>query len=373
MAKKPNTTDKRRARSTFMYDGRRYEETGRTQKEADQKAALKKEQLKRGETGISGSMTVSRWAHEWLETYKRPAIGDAHYKNYLLHIDGVILPAIGSMKLKSVTAVHLQQIINNRAGKSKSDILKLRMTIKEIFKRARLSRLITYDPAEDLTIPAATDGKRRSITPTERKHILAVADTHNAGLWVKTLLYTGIRPGESRALDWRHIDFKKKLLHVEQAMKAGTKTIGAPKTEAGVRDIPIPDKLYTELLAAKGEPFSPVFVQSKTGKRHTTESMQTMWLNFRNELDIHMGAVFQKRKAKDGKMRLTKTVSAIASDLVPYCLRHTYCTDLQDAGVPINVAKYLMGHSSIEVTAKIYTHTTEKVLKDTAKKINAAM
>ncbi|MDD2217639.1 MAG: tyrosine-type recombinase/integrase [Eubacteriales bacterium] len=44
---------------------------------------------------------------------------------------------------------------------------------------------------------------------------------------------------------------------------------------------------------------------------------------------------------------------------MPYCLRHTYCTDLQDAGVPINVAKELMGHSDISVTAKIYTHRTE--------------
>ena len=49
----------------------------------------------------------------------------------------------------------------------------------------------------------------------------------------------------------------------------------------------------------------------------------------------------------------------VADDLVPYCLRHTFCTDLQDAGVPINIAKELMGHSDISITAKIYTHQTE--------------
>ena len=47
----------------------------------------------------------------------------------------------------------------------------------------------------------------------------------------------------------------------------------------------------------------------------------------------------------------------IAEDLVLYCLRHTYCTDLQKKGVPLNIAKYLMGHSDISVTASIYTHT----------------
>jgi site-specific recombinase XerD len=63
-------------------------------------------------------------------------------------------------------------------------------------------------------------------------------------------------------------------------------------------------------------------------------------------------------------------VSKVADDLVPYCLRHTYGTDLQDAGVPINVAKYLMGHSDITVTANIYTHTTLDALTETSKKIN---
>lgn len=59
----------------------------------------------------------------------------------------------------------------------------------------------------------------------------------------------------------------------------------------------------------------------------------------------------------------------VADDLVPYDLRHTFCIDLQDAGVSINVAKELMGHSSIELTARIYTHYTEKSLNDAAVKM----
>ena len=31
-----------------------------------------------------------------------------------------------------------------------------------------------------------------------------------------------------------------------------------------------------------------------------------------------------------------------------------------DAGVPINVAKDLMGHTDIAITSRIYTHATEK-------------
>ncbi|MDR0311824.1 MAG: site-specific integrase [Acidobacteriota bacterium] len=360
-----------RCRSTFYYEGKRYEVTGKSQKEADQKAAIKLDKLKRGEVGISGNMTVSCWAEEWLETYKRPSVGEGQYKNYKLYVNGVIVPAIGALRLKSVKDVHLQKILNDRQGKSKSDVSRLRMIMKAMFQRAHLSRLISYNPAENLELPAAKDGTHRSITPFERQHILQLAETHHAGLWIKTLLYSGLRPGETRALDWRHIDFKKRLIHVEQAMKAATNEIGAPKSGAGVRDVPIPDKLYATLLAAKKGPFDPVFTQPTTGRRHTQTSMQCLWENFKNELDIVMGAKFGKKEAKDKKMRIAKILSVVAPDLVPYCLRHTYCTDLQDAGVPINVARYLMGHSDISMTAKIYTHTTETAIQEAAKKINA--
>ncbi|MDR1438605.1 MAG: hypothetical protein LBJ10_00885 [Clostridiales bacterium] len=39
----------------------------------------------------------------------------------------------------------------------------------------------------------------------------SLAETHREGLWVKTLLYAGLRPGETRALDWWRIDFDKGL------------------------------------------------------------------------------------------------------------------------------------------------------------------
>ena len=369
MAKKQKT----RYRSTFSFEGNRYEITGKNQKEADQKAAIKLEKLKRGEFNISGNMTVAQWADEWLTTYKKLSVGEGQYKSYSHYVKDVITPAIGSLKLKNVKDVHLQKILNNRAGYSKSDLTQLRITIKAIFLKAFKAKppLISQNPAEDLTIPMAVSGTHRSITDYEREKILKLAETHNAGLWIKTLLYAGLRPGETRALDWRHIDFKKEIIHVEFAMKAGTKEIGPPKSEAGVRDIPIHEDLLPALLAARKGPFEPVFVQATTGKRHTKTSMRCLWDNFKNELDILMGARFEKRESKDGKMRSTKILSVVAADLVPYCLRHTYCTDLQDAEVSINVARYLMGHADISTTAKIYTHTTEKVLQEVAVKINA--
>ena len=56
----------------------------------------------------------------------------------------------------------------------------------------------------------------------------------------------------------------------------------------------------------------------------------------------------------------------LAEDLVPYCFRHTFCTNLQKKGVDIRTAQYLMGHSDIRMTANIYTHADEETILSAA-------
>ena len=47
-------------------------------------------------------------------------------------------------------------------------------------------------------------------------------------------------------------------------------------------------------------------------------------------------------------------------DIKMYDLRHTYCSMLYDADVDVKTAQYLMGHASLEMTLKIYTHLSEQ-------------
>lgn len=340
-------------RKTARYNGKKYEATGKTEMEAMTRLAEKIAAAKRGEETIGGSMTVNAWFSEWKQTYKDPkGLTPKSLGMYDEKYNGYIKPAIGHMKLKDIKDVHLQRILNGQAGKSASHVKKLRMVLQEMFKRARQSRLIPYDPAELLELPSVTHGKRRSITEEERKAILEVAETHPGGLWVMTLLYTGMRPGETASLTWADVDFKNNEIHVHTAKESGSKIIKAPKTASGVRDIPIHSKLLPRLIAAKGEPFSPVFPNAKGGCMDD-DTMRRRWKSFIRALDIHMGAEVKRNKIVKSKL---------SNDLTTYCLRHTFCTDLQKSGVPINVAKDLMGHSDIQTTANIYTHRDNETL-----------
>lgn len=331
-------------RRTARWEGRQYEATGKTVREAEQKLAEKLAAAKRGEDVIHASMTVDAWYHQWMELYKRPkgltakslAMYEEKYRLY-------IKPRIGRMKLADVRAAHLQKIINEQAGMSSSHVCKLRLVMQGMFARARQSRLIVYDPSELLELPATTRHQRRPITDAEREAILAVADQHRAGLWVLTLLYTGMRPGETAALSWADVDFSRNEIHVHAAKESGSATIKGPKTAAGVRDIPMRPALAQRLREAQWKPFSPVF-PTQRGTRQTDSSMRRMWDSFMREVGELMGGP--------------------APELSPYCLRHTFCSDLQRAGVPINIAKELMGHADIQTTANIYTHRNNDTLHD---------
>ena len=129
--------------------------------------------------------------------------------------------------------------------------------------------------------------------------------------------------------------------------------------------------------------FTQVLPQNK-GKRHTKDSLTSYWANFKRELDLHMAKEKYRDEIREKGLRVVLYRNQVikhglpefdeenpVSPLTPYCLRHTYGTDLQRAGVPLNIAKAAMGHSDIAVTANTYTHTTDESLREAAEKLNA--
>ena len=43
--------------------------------------------------------------------------------------------------------------------------------------------------------------------------------------------------------------------------------------------------------------------------------------------------------------------------ITPHVLRHTFCTNMANAGMDLKSLQYLMGHSDAGVTMNVYTHT----------------
>lgn len=51
-----------------------------------------------------------------------------------------------------------------------------------------------------------------------------------------------------------------------------------------------------------------------------------------------------------------KVQAAAGYSIHAHQLRHSYCSNLYRAGIDLKTAQYLMGHSTIQMTANVYTH-----------------
>lgn len=302
-------------RKTFTVDGKRYTVYGKTPEEAAVKADRKKDLLSRGY--LDENMTVEDWAERWKQTFLRPKVRSAgaikaqgtmtekSFHMYEQMLRNWILPEIGHYKLKKIRDAHLQQILNNASGMSKSHLTKLRIVLQGLFGQAARSRLITFDPSDDLRLPAYTEGKRRSLQEWERSALLGADLSPQDSLLLRFLLWTGLRPSEAKALRWRDVDLAHGLIHVWQAVESGTDAVADPKTAAGDRYVPIPPQLRSVL--EPGSPFDLVFLHN--GRMMTDSTLRTWW------------------------KRVMTASGLFDTDLTIYCLRHTYCTDLQQVGV----------------------------------------
>lgn len=344
-------------RKTARYNGKKYEATGKTEREAMLKLADKLSAAKRGEETIGGDMTVDAWFKRWKSLYKDPKdLTAKSLRMYDEKYNGCIKGRIGSMKLKDVKDVHLQEILNEQAGKSDSHLKKVRMVLQQMFRRARQSRMIVYDPSELLELPTAKESIRRPMTAQERKALEAVAAEHPAGLWVLTLLHTGMRPSELSALTWGDIDFNGDTIKIHTSKESGSTNIKKPKTKAGVRTLPHISSVIRPGLeqASAGKAETDFVFPGPRGRIMDDSAIRRRWRSIYRAMDIYMGAEVYRNQ-------IVKT--KIAPGLVLYSLRHAFATDCAAADVPIDTVRWLMGHEDIQTTANIYQESSPETLR----------
>ena len=347
--------------ATFMHGGKKYYVYGHSKEEAQRKAGKKLAMLEAGIKEYKSAMTVSKWADEWVESYKEGTVGDAWLNEIKGIIKNYIDPSIGKRMLCDVKPMDISKMYNSYSYLSDSHGKKIVQITRQIFNTAEENDLIGKSPARNVKAPKWTiKTGYRAITEEERALTIRTAMKYPGdGLFFLIMLYCGLRPQEVAALKMRDYDPSCKTIRVVSARKADG-SIGAPKSRAGSRVVPVPDVLADILDGLPRKP-DELVVTSAQGKPLTKTTQKRMWHRFCRKMDIENGAeLFRNAVVK----------STLADDLEPYCYRHTYCTDLQDAGVPVTVASRLMGHSSISVTANIYTHHSEGSFEDARKKIN---
>lgn len=213
---------------------------------------------------------------------------------------------------------------------------------------------------------------REPINDIQKQYVLSTE--HRAQTISIIMLFCGLRQGEALALEWDDIDLLNKKLAVTKSLEriSSNRYEVTPHTKNGKdRYIPIPDKIV-DFLRPKKEDSLFNFVCPKTdGKIQTLSSYDQMWNSYQNEINYRCYCDKQKKLNMPIKSKFSPTgIPQTIQRFTAHQLRHTYCTMLYFAGVDVLTASKLMGHSSVEITLRIYTHLDEKYKSYNISKFN---
>jgi len=146
-----------------------------------------------------------------------------------------ILTDLGTLEMPSITRDRLQQYLEQKAaqGHSFSLVDHLRWDLRAIFRLAVQDRLLRSNPAEMLFTPRTVlRPSRRILSPEHVQQILSVLVLREQVI-VRLALFSGMRPGEILALQWKHVADD----HVEVVQRLYRGKLDRPKSERSTRHV----------------------------------------------------------------------------------------------------------------------------------------
>lgn len=321
----------KKKRFSFTFEGKRYQIYASNAKEAGIRIAEKQRQLEEHQKEISGSQTLKAWSAECIAAYKtnlRPKVR----KDFEEIVRHCILHQIGDLRLKEIRPIDCQRCLNLMSGYSSSYINAVYQAMRFLFRYAVINSRIQTDPTEGLQRPSGTRRKRRALSSDERAKVLRTAPQRRSWWVYLLMMLCGCRPGEAAECKGSDLSTVTTLSGEESHVLH----IRGTKTKAADRRVPVPEELYELIKAVPKDEYISV---TSTGGKHG----QNWTRHFRN---------FCRHAGID------------AGDLSAYNLRHEYGTECARRGLDIRVTMKLMGHSSIRMTAEIYTNLEDEDMSE---------
>jgi len=302
--------------------------------------------------------TFHEFASRWLEQRKLEGgrhgqgLADKSREDLEWRLTHHLLPAVADFRLDQITAelVDSYRLAKVRGGRlGPTSINKTLTTLSAILEQAVEYEVISRNPARGRRrrLPAAPPA-RSWIDRAE--HIEALLD--GAGqldrrarvrrgqrrALLATLVFAGLRIGETLALTWRDVDLAR-----------GTITVRAAKTDAGVRTVNIVPVLRDELASYRArldpDPTALVFTTGRGTRQGAT--------NVRRRVLANAVAIANARLAETA-------ADPLPARLTPHSLRRTFASLLFAIGETPPYVMAQLGHTTPGLTLAIYARQMDR-------------
>jgi len=232
-------SNERRYLDGLVADGKLNEWRSPEQRHLDALGGLK---------ALSTAPTLAEYADRYL-TRNQPRPSTARRYNSLLKLH--VLPWLGPIRLPDLTAPIVAAWWDDRDPAIQRTNDQAYGLLHAILARAVDDEIIPANPAK---VHGAGKASRRKGTATlTPDQVQAIADAMPARLSMAVHIgaWCGLRSGEVRELRRKDLDLDSGIIHVTRGVTRGDNGMvtGAPKTDAGIRDVAIPATLVPMLKA----------------------------------------------------------------------------------------------------------------------------
>lgn len=286
---------------------------------------------------------------------RKKTIKESTYYSYLYRIKHELFPYIEDKTLEELEQynyeIMIKELGQDLALKTVFDIL---IVLKSILEYS----INKYDlklNIKSIKAPKKTTEPLVILNKKEIKRLEEYCIKKNTLMAIGILicLNTGIRIGELCALKWKNINLDKKELYVRETLQRAYDTekkktvviIDKPKSQSSIRNIPISTKLYNILKKIKSEHNDEEYFL--TGKVEKFVEPRNYQRTFKSILES----------------------SKIKTDYKFHILRHSFATECIKVGMDIKTLSEILGHSDIEITLKIYVHSSYEMKKKYLEKL----
>ena len=196
---------------------------------------------------------------------------------------------------------------------------------------------------------------RSALTKAQQERYLQFIRDHGKDNYyddIVILLGTGLRVSELYGLTKADIDFDRRCIHVRrQLCRTAEKPyfVTPPKTKSGIRNVPMTDAVYMALMRV---------VKARTAPKVELPVDGHSGFLFLDKSGMPKVAMHLENYMRGLQARFEKAYGKPVPRITPHVLRHTFCTNVQQAGLDVKSLQYLMGHSNASVTLDVYTHSS---------------
>ncbi|MEG3089525.1 tyrosine-type recombinase/integrase [Sphingomonas sp. PB4P5] len=317
-------------------------------------------------TADRASVTVGDACDTWIAAAENNGRERGTLKSYREMADLHIKPLLGKEKLSRLTAPKVVTFADAMTGtRSIAMASKAVRALSMILGEAQRRGFVSQNVARGVTVSRSRRDKKRIVIPP-RAHLLALIEAADAmdnvdpraGVIVRVAMFAGLRSSELRGFIWPDVDLSAPNLSVTQRADRWN-DIGAPKSDAGHRTIPIGPTLALELkrwkLRCPASPTKLLFPNGR-GKPMSQHSITSLF----TAVQVAAGLALDSGQVDAKGETIWKPRYGL------HTLRHAAASAWIKQGIDLKRLQVWIGHATIQLTIDTYGHLITDAQADAA-------